>query len=119
MTESWGSQIVIRSDKVIRMDKKLHGRVRAAFAAVLALSIATLVVAAIVGSSAAVWVRGTIVVVIAAVLIALARRAFRGSRGAYRRMLIMSTVAPLAIVVIVALPHDGFPVWMKMEQTVV
>jgi hypothetical protein len=28
-------------------------------------------------------------------------------------------VAAIAIVVIIALPHDGFPVWMKIEQAVV
>ncbi len=101
------------------MDKNLHSRIRALFAAVLALSVATLVVAAVVGSDAPVWVRGTIVAVIAVVLLLLAKRAAAGSRGAYRRMLIMTTVAPIAVVVIVALPHDGFPVWMKIEQSVV
>lgn len=101
------------------MDNELYGRVRALFGAVLVVSLAALGVAALVGGSAAVWVRGIIVVVISAVLIALAGRAFHGSRAAYLRMRLMSTVAPVAIVVIVALPHDGFPVWMKAEQTVV
>ncbi|MEU7164386.1 hypothetical protein AB0A70_07040 [Streptomyces morookaense] len=101
------------------MDNKLYGRVRALFGVVLAVSAATLAVAALVGGSPAVWVRGVIVVVISAVLLLLAGRAFRGSRPAYLRMRLMSTVAPVAIVVIVALPHDGFPVWMEAEQAVV
>ncbi|MCQ4082797.1 hypothetical protein NGB36_19850 [Streptomyces sp. RB6PN25] len=101
------------------MDNELYRRVRALFATVLVLSFATLGIAALIGGNATVWVRGTIVAAIAAVLIALARRAFRGSRAAYLRMRLMSTAAPLAIVIIVALPHDGFPVWMKVEQAVV
>ena len=101
------------------MDKSLHILIRALFGAVLVLSLATLGVAAVVGSDAPVWVRGTIVAVIAVVLLLLARRAAAGSRGAYRRMLIMSTVAPIAVAVIVVLPHDGFPAWMKIEQSVV
>ncbi|MEV5709842.1 hypothetical protein [Actinoallomurus sp. NPDC052274] len=101
------------------MDKKLYESIRALFVTVLVISITTLGVAAIIGGSAAVWIRGTIVVVIAVLLIALARRSHHGSRAAYRRMRLMSTVAPVAIVVIVALPHDGFPAWMKVEQAVV
>lgn len=101
------------------MDKNLYAQLRTLFAAVLVLSVATLVVAAVVGSDTPVWVRGTIVAVIAVVLLLLAGRAAAGSRGAYRRMLIMSIVAPIAVIVIVALPHDGFPAWMKIEQSVV
>ncbi|MFE7466636.1 hypothetical protein ACFU6R_21390 [Streptomyces sp. NPDC057499] len=101
------------------MDNELYRRVRALFVAVLVVSVATLGTAALVGANAAVWVRGVIVVVISALLITLAARAFRGSRAAYLRMRVMSTVAPVAIVVIVALPHDGFPVWVKVEQSVI
>ncbi|MCO5998100.1 hypothetical protein [Actinoallomurus rhizosphaericola] len=101
------------------MDKKLYARVRLLFGAVLVLSIATLGVAALTGGGAAVWIRGLIVVAIAVLLLAAARRTYDGSRAAYRRMRVMSTVAPAAIVVIVALPHDGFPVWMKVEQAAV
>jgi hypothetical protein len=112
-------QKFIHADNFIRMDNKVYGRVRALFAAILALSIGALGAAAVLGGGEAVWVRGIIVTVIAAVLILLAKRAFEGSRGAFRRMRIMSVVAPIAIVVIVALPHDGFPIWMKAEQVVV
>ncbi|MFB6944647.1 hypothetical protein ACFC0C_26575 [Streptomyces sp. NPDC056178] len=101
------------------MDNNLYGRVRALFVTVLAISIATLGIAALIGGNAAVWIRSIIVTAIAAVLISLAGKASRGSRAAYLRMRLMSTVAPLAIVIIIALPHDGFPIWMKVEQAVV
>jgi uncharacterized membrane protein YoaK (UPF0700 family) len=110
---------IIRMDKIIRMDNKLYIRVRSLFIAVLAISIATLGVAAAVGGNATVWVRGAIVTAIAAILIALARRAYRGNRRAYIRMRLMTTIAPVAVAVIVALPHDGFPEWVKAEQVVV
>ncbi|MGH3621522.1 MAG: hypothetical protein ACRDQ5_06995 [Sciscionella sp.] len=112
-------QDIIHSDNLIRMDNVVFRRVRALFAAVLVLSVAALGVAAAVGSSAAVWIRDSIVIVIAAVLIVLAARAYRGSRRAYLRMLLMSGIAPVAIAVIIAVPNDGFPVWMKLEQSVV
>ncbi|MFB7191749.1 hypothetical protein ACFCZT_42170 [Streptomyces sp. NPDC056230] len=101
------------------MDNNLYGRVRALFVTVLAISIATLGIAALIGGNAAVWIRSIIVTAIAAVLISLAGKASCGSRAAYLRMRLMSTVAPLAIVIIIALPHDGFPIWMKVEQAVV
>ncbi|MEV6672043.1 hypothetical protein [Streptomyces sp. NPDC051162] len=101
------------------MDNELYRRVRALFVAVLVVSVATLGAAALVGGNAAVWVRGVIAVAISALLITLAGRAFRGSRAAYLRMRVMSAVAPMAILVIVALPHDGFPVWVKVEQSVI
>lgn len=110
---------LIRPDNFIHVDNKLYGRVRALFVAVLAISIATLGIAALIGGNAAVWIRSIIVTAIAAVLISLAGKASRGSRAAYLRMRLMSTVAPLAIVIIIALPHDGFPVWVKTEQAVV
>lgn len=101
------------------MDNAAYGRVRALFATVLLLSIATLGAAAIIGAQAPVWVRSAIVTVIAVVLLVLARRAYRGSRAAYLRMRLMTTIAPVGVAVIVALPHDGFPAWMKIEQAVV
>ncbi|MES9511951.1 hypothetical protein ABWJ92_37125 [Streptomyces sp. NPDC000609] len=101
------------------MDNNLYGRVRALFVTVLAISIATLGIAALIGGNAAVWIRSIIVTAIAAVLISLAGKASRGSRAAYLRMRLMSTVAPLAIMIIIALPHDGFPIWMKVDQAVV
>jgi hypothetical protein len=101
------------------MDNELYARLRALFGIVLVLSLATLATAAVIGSNSQVWVRGTIVAVIAVLLLVLARRAHAGSRGAYIRMRVMSTVAPIAVLAIVAIPHDGFPGWMKVEQGVV
>jgi hypothetical protein len=63
----------------------------------------------------AVWVRGTIVLATSALMYLLAEKASRGSRAAFIRLRIASSVVPLAIVVLVALP-DPFPVWMKMQQ---
>lgn len=100
------------------MDNTRYGRVRALFAASLAVSIGALGVAALVGGNATVWTRGVIVTVIAALLLVLAKRAMGGSRGAYRRMRFTTTVAPVATAVVIALPHDGFPGWMKAEQAV-
>ncbi|MFE0107273.1 hypothetical protein [Streptomyces sp. NPDC059009] len=101
------------------MDKKIYGRIRALYLTVLALSVATLVAAGIVGGSDALWIRGTIVAVISAVLVLLAKRAFRGSRGAYVRMRLMTAVAPLGVLLVLGLPIDGFPAWMKAEQVAV
>jgi hypothetical protein len=101
------------------MDNQLYLLVRRLFAAVVVLSLVALGIAAVVGGSSTVWVRGIIVVVIGALLSVFASRAYRGSRGAYRRMRLMTTAAPIAIVVIVVIPHDGFPAWMKVEQALV
>ncbi|MFJ4184326.1 hypothetical protein [Kitasatospora sp. NPDC089509] len=63
----------------------------------------------------AVWVRGTLVLVGAAVTLLLTVRAARGSRGAFRRLRIVSGVMLVAIAVIIAVP-GMFPLWMKIEQ---
>ncbi|GHF84204.1 cytochrome bd-type quinol oxidase subunit 2 [Amycolatopsis bartoniae] len=63
----------------------------------------------------AVWTRAVIVLVTAVVLVLLTNRAARGSRGAFRRLRIISIVVPVAIAVIVALP-GLFPLWMRLEQ---
>jgi hypothetical protein len=47
----------------------------------------------------------------------LATRTAGGSRGAYRRLRIVSAVMLAAIVVIIALPGE-FPLWLKIEQGV-
>jgi hypothetical protein len=67
--------------------------------------------------TSAVWVRGTIVVASAALTFALTFAAARGSRGAYRRLRLVSGAMVVAIVVIIALPGT-FPLWMKIEQGV-
>jgi hypothetical protein len=65
----------------------------------------------------AVWVRGTIVVGSASLMFVFATRAAGGSRGAHRRVRILSAVMVVAIAVIVALP-GMFPLWMKIDQVV-
>lgn len=64
-----------------------------------------------------VWVRISIVAASSLILFALSMRAARGSRGAFRRLRILSAVMLVAIVVIVSLP-GMFPVWMRVEQSV-
>ena len=63
----------------------------------------------------AVWVRTTIVAISSALTFTFAVRAGGGSRGAYRRLRILSLVMLVAIAVIIALPGT-FPVWLKVEQ---
>jgi hypothetical protein len=65
----------------------------------------------------AVWVRGTIVVGSASLMFVFATRAAGGSRGAHRRVRILSAVMVVAIAVVVALP-GMFPLWMKIDQVV-
>jgi hypothetical protein len=65
----------------------------------------------------AVWVRGCFAAASAAVLLALAIRAERGSARAYLRVRIISVVIVVAIAAIILLPGT-FPLWMKIEQGV-
>jgi hypothetical protein len=88
----------------------------------LGLSVLTLVAIVLMRHDAsavndAVWTRGTIVVISALVMFSCVGRAARGSRGAYRRLRVLSAVMVVAIVVIIALPGT-FPLWMKIEQGV-
>lgn len=88
----------------------------------LALSVLTLVAIALLRSDTAlvndaVWIRGSIVVASASLMFVCARQTARGSRGAYRRLRIISGVMTAAIAAIIALPGT-FPLWMKIEQGV-
>jgi phosphatidylglycerophosphate synthase len=89
--------------------------------AYLGLSVLTLAVIALFHNHAsmvdsAAWVRATIVVASSAVTYLCAVAAERGSRGAYRRLRILSLVMVAAIVVLVALP-GSLPLWLKAEQS--
>jgi hypothetical protein len=64
-----------------------------------------------------VWIRTPLVAASAAVLLLFARRAVAGSRGAFRRLRIISVVVLVAIVVVAAWP-GAFPVWLRVEQAV-
>jgi hypothetical protein len=67
--------------------------------------------------NAAVWIRGTLVCLSALLTLAFTVRTARGSRGAYRRLRIISAVIVVAIAVIISLPGT-FPLWLKVEQGV-
>lgn len=96
--------------------------VRALLVGYLAVSVLTLAVVVLLRDDAsvvnpAVWIRGTIVAASSVLTLAFAAATARGSRGAYRRLRVITTVMPVAIVVIIALPGT-FPLWMKVEQAV-
>ncbi|MGW7005088.1 hypothetical protein ACWGCW_20340 [Streptomyces sp. NPDC054933] len=88
----------------------------------LGISVLTLVAIVLLRGDTAVvnvtvWVRGSAVVASALVMFVCAVRVARGSRQAYRRLRILSTVMVVAIAAIVALPGT-LPLWMKIEQGV-
>jgi hypothetical protein len=102
--------------------RKAFSLVKALLVGYLAVSVATLAVVVLLRNDAsvvnpAVWIRGTIVAASSLLTLAFAVRAARGSRGAYRRLRIITAVMTVAIVVIIALPGT-FPLWMKFEQAV-
>lgn len=97
-------------------------RIRLLVAGYVAVSVATLLAIVVLRNDAAevnsaVWTRGVIVVLTALLLARFTSLAARGSRPAYRRLRIISTVTVVAITVIIALPGT-FPAWMKIEQGV-
>ncbi|WP_353945854.1 hypothetical protein ABII15_32525 [Streptomyces sp. HUAS MG91] len=65
----------------------------------------------------AVWTRSVIVVASALLTLLFVTRAARGSRGAFRRLRVVTAAMTVAIAVIVALP-GLFPVWLRVEQSV-
>jgi len=101
---------------------KAFSLVKALLVGYLAVSVLTLAAIVLLRNDAsvvnpAVWIRGTIVAASSVLTLAFAAGAARGSRGAYRRLRIITAVMPVAIVVIIALPGT-FPLWMKVEQAV-
>ncbi|MEV0151460.1 MULTISPECIES: hypothetical protein [unclassified Nonomuraea] len=101
------------------MDKKVWARVRALFLTVLLISLATLAAAPFLGANWVVWLRGGAVAAAAAWLLALSAQAAVGKRSAYLRIRLISTIAPIGIALIVAVPDNGYPLWMKAEQGLV
>ncbi|WP_405778569.1 hypothetical protein [Streptomyces sp. NBC_00859] len=102
--------------------KEAFRRIKLLVGAYLGLSVLTLAAVVLLRNdhaavNAAVWIRGSIVAVSSLLLYAFATRAARGSRGAWRRLTVISSVMVAVIVVIIAVP-GGFPVWMKIEQGV-
>jgi hypothetical protein len=83
-----------------------------------AISVLAVVAIVLMGNqSSSVWIHGIAVAASAVGALVAAHLASRGSRGAYRRLQILSVVVVVAIAVFIALP-DGFPLWMKAEQGV-
>ncbi|MBT2234643.1 hypothetical protein [Nonomuraea sp. NEAU-A123] len=101
------------------MDNKIWTPVRTLFVVMLAVSVLALGVAAIVGGDWVVWVRGVAVAAAAAWLIALTGQAEKGRRAAYIRIRFVATIAPIGILLIVAVPSSGYPLWMRVEQGLV
>lgn len=90
-----------------------------AFAAVSAVMIVFLAIASAtgIGFESAIWIRCSLVLASALVVLAIASSASRGSRGAWVRLRIISPVIVVAVVVIVSIP--GFlPDWVRIEQAV-
>lgn len=89
----------------------------AAFCAVSLAMIVVLIVQGATGTAVdiAVWVRCSIVLGSALVLLLIARSAARGSRASWVRLRIISPIVFAAVVVIVSIP--GFlPDWVRVEQ---
>jgi hypothetical protein len=87
----------------------------------LGLSALTIVAALVFGSdpslvNTAVWIRGSIVLVTAALMLRFAIGARSGNARHYLRLRLASAIMVVAIVVILfAIPGD-FPLWMRIEQ---
>lgn len=65
----------------------------------------------------AIWIRCTLVLGSALILLLFAISAFRGSRPAWVRIRIISPIVVVAVVVIVSIP--GFlPDWVRVEQAI-
>ena len=63
----------------------------------------------------AVWIRGSLVVASAALMLTFALRAATGAPRAFLRVRLIAAIMLVAIVVIIALPRT-FPLWLKLEQ---
>jgi len=61
------------------------------------------------------WTHAFIVCVFAAVLLSVVHRAATGTRGAYRRLQIVSVVLPVVSLLEAVIP-GLFPTWMRIEQ---
>lgn len=112
------SDDALKHPRTMRAFQNLH-RLIAGYLAVGVLALVAIVLlrhdAAEVNDAA--WTRSIIVIITAALLVLFTARAARGSRGAFRRLRMVSIITPVAIAVIIALPGT-FPLWMKIEQGV-
>jgi hypothetical protein len=95
-------------------------RVRILLRCYLGLSLLTLVASAVLRDhqsivTPAVWVRGTIVALTALLMTVFAARAAGGSHRAYLRLRIVTGIAVVAIIAVLA-SAGTFPTWLKVEQ---
>ena len=95
-------------------------RIEILFSGYLVLSALTVLAAFILlGDSAAmsrsVWIRGSVALASAIILLLSALSAARGSAQAYLRVRLISAIAVVPIVVVITIP-DTIPVLMKIEQ---
>ncbi len=84
-----------------------------------AILLATLVVVVIAHGTPSVfmWVRATILLAMAPLLRLFAERARRGGRSEFQRLRLLSTVLPIAIVVVDLIP-GVCPIWYAVMQSV-
>jgi hypothetical protein len=96
-------------------------RVIVLVAVYLTISVLTLVAAIVLRNdtglvNAAVWIRGSIVAITAALMLRFAVGASRGDSRHFLRLRIVSAIMVVAIVAILVLIPGDFPLWMKLEQ---
>jgi hypothetical protein len=87
----------------------------------LAISALVIVAAIVFGSdpnlvNSAVWIRGSIVVVTAALMLRFAIGARAGNARHYLRLRLVSAIMVVAITVILLAIPGYFPLWMRIEQ---
>ena len=95
-------------------------RIEILFGGYLVLSALTVLAAFILRDDAAVmsrsvWIRGSVALASAIILLLSALSAARGSAQAYLRVRLISAMAVVPIVVVITIP-DTIPVLMKLEQ---
>jgi hypothetical protein len=94
-------------------------RIEILFGGYLVLSALTVVAAFILrddtAASRSVWIRGSVALVSAIILLLSALSAARGSAHAYFRVRLISAIAVVPIAVVISIP-DSIPVLMKIEQ---
>ncbi|MFC4587574.1 hypothetical protein [Sphaerisporangium corydalis] len=96
-------------------------RIRFLFVGMAVVSVATLIIAAVLHNRPdlvnwVVWVRGGAVAVASLWLIWLAGQAAKGKRSAYVRIRTLSILGTIGIVLICVAPDSGYPLWMKFDQ---
>jgi len=89
------------------------------FGAVSGIVLATTAISAALGGdvTAFMWIRGAIMLVMAPVILRLVASAAQGSRSSFERVRILTTVLPIAIIVVDLIP-GLCPVWYAAMQAI-